>query len=382
MKPNLAKVLVVLSALVLMLSACGRGEPAGSEPESSGAPPAVSTPDQSNVSPEPTEEDIQDIQPEPWTWPQDTPEDHGMRSELLDALHGELDGTNVLAMVVAKDGAIVDEYYKDGYDETSSFQLYSCSKSVTSALIGIAIDQGYIDGVDVLVSDYFPQILETDGHPWRDVTLWNLLTHTTGVQTTDSALWEPWHQSENWVDYVLELPRTAEIGTTFDYSTGNTHLLSAILQKATGMTAYEYGKEVLFDPMGMDSVQCGLDPQGISDGGNAFFMNVYDMAKFGQLYLNGGVWEGQQLLPAGWVEESTTLQFDRSTGSADYGYQWWVRTFGAERYPAFFAQGHFGQYIFVVPQLELVAVFTSYHTGSSSMYWQFANEIVAACDVL
>ena len=130
----------------------------------------------------------------------------------------------------------------------------------------------------------------------------------------------------------------------------------------------------------MESVTCDTDPQGISDGGNGFHMSIYDMIRFGILYLNGGVWQGQQIVPAQWVEDSTSLQFERSTGSADYGYQWWVRTFGDEAYPAYFAQGHAGQYIFVVPALELVIAYTSNHTGSSSMYWQFVNDIVAACN--
>ena len=145
------------------------------------------------------------------------------------------------------------------------------------------------------------------------------------------------------------------------------------------MTVYEYGKPRLFDLVGMDSAACGMDPQGICDGGNGFSMNVYDMAKFGQLYLNGGVWAGEQIVPAEWVEASTTLQYDRITGSADYGYQWWVRTFGQARYPAYFAQGHAGQYIFVVPDLELVIAFTSDYTGATSIYWQLVEEIVEGC---
>ena len=112
--------------------------------------------------------------------------------------------------------------------------------------------------------------------------------------------------------------------TVFSYTTGGTHLLSAILQKATGKTAYDFGREYLFDPVGMDSVQCDTDAQGISDGGNGFYMDVYDMARFGQLYLNGGVWEGRQIILQEWVQDSTSLQFKRSTGTADYGYQWWV----------------------------------------------------------
>lgn len=146
------------------------------------------------------------------------------------------------------------------------------------------------------------------------------------------------------------------------------------------MTTYEYGKENLFDKLDMDSAQCTIDPQGISDGGNGFALDIYDMAKFGQLYLNNGVWEGEQVVPANWVADSTTVQFERSSGSADYGYQWWVRTFGDNAYDAYFAQGHYGQYIFVVPEINLVVAIASHYEGSSSIYWQIMNNIVNACN--
>lgn len=317
---------------------------------------------------------------EAWEWQHDLPENHGLNGTVLETLHTELDPTQVFASVVIKDGYIVDEYYKDGYDETSVFALHSCSKSITSALIGIAIDKGYIESVNVPISEYFPQIEQSGNQSLKQITIWHLLTHTSGLSISDDEIWQQWRSSDNWVDYVLNRPITSEPGTTFSYSTGGTHLLSAILQKATGKTAYDFGKEYLFDPIGINSVQCGTDPQGISDGGNGFSMNVYDMAKFGQLFLNSGVWEGQQIIPVEWVEDSTSLQFERSSGSADYGYQWWVRTFGQQRYEAYFAQGHGGQYIFVVPPLDLVVVFTSNHTGSSSMYWQFVTDIVEACE--
>jgi|GEM_PF-1917521 len=147
-------------------------------------------------------------------------------------------------------------------------------------------------------------------------------------------------------------------GEVFAYSTANTHLLCAVVQQATGQTLYEFGKENLFDPVGMESVTCDTDAQGISDGGNGIYMSIYDMARFGLLYLNGGEWQGERIVPAEWVEQSTTLQFERNNGSADYGFQWWVRTFGDNDYPAYFAQGHAGQYIFVVPELELIIAFT------------------------
>lgn len=314
-----------------------------------------------------------------WEWQHDTLENHNINASAINSVHNTIDSYPINAEVIVKDGVIVDEYYKDGYDQNSVFTLQSTSKSVTSALIGIAIDKGYIPSVNEPISTYFPQILDSSSEYKSQITIWNLLTHTTGLNASDTANWDEWLASDNWVDYVLERPATSRPGTVFSYFTGNTHLLSAILQQATGKTAYEFGKEYLFDPLDMDSVQCSTDPQGISDGGNGFAMNVYDMAKLGELYLNNGNWNGEQIISEQWVKDSTTLQFDRSSGSADYGYQWWVRTFGENAYPAYFAQGHYGQYIFVVPDLDLVVAITSHYEGSTSVYWQIMNNIVNAC---
>ena len=317
---------------------------------------------------------------ETWEWQYAPPEEHNIDRTVLNSVHNTMDSYPINAGVIVKDGVIVDEYYKEGYNNESVFTLQSTSKSITSAIFGIAIDKGYIEGVDVPISTYFPQILGTGSQYKSQITIWNLLTHTTGLNVSDTSNWNEWLSSPNWVDYVLNRPASSRPGTVFNYFTGNTHLLSAIIQQATGKTTYEFGKEYLFEPLDIDSVECTTDPQGISDGGNGFAMNVYDMAKIGQLYLNNGVWDGEQIIPAEWIQESTTLQFDRSSGSADYGYQWWVRTFGNNNYPAYFAQGHYGQYIFVVPDLELVVVFTSHYEGSSSIYWQLMNNIVNACE--
>ena len=375
----------LLLALLMALSLPACGGPAvenGAEdpPVSEGA--AAAGEDDGTGDREEPEELPPEPEPEiPWEWTADAPENQGVDPGMLDNVHATFDTFPLLASVIVRNGKIVDEYYKEGYDADSVFVLHSSSKSVTSALIGIAIDEGYIHSVDDPISDYLPQVLELGDDAWGEITIWHLLTHTSGIYSTDNELWNQWLSSENWVDYILDLPIVSTPGEVFSYSTGNTHLLCAILQEATGMTVYAYGKPRLFDPLDMDSVQCGADPQGISDGGNGFAMDVYDMAKFGQLYLNGGVWEGEQIVPADWVAASTSLQFKRSSGSADYGYQWWVRTFGQEQYPAYFAQGHGGQYIFVVPQLELVAAFTSDYTGRSSVYWQLMNDIVAGCAV-
>ena len=324
------------------------------------------------------EEKINETQ-EIWEWQKDTPESQDVDSSVLNNLHNTYENNSpVLASCIVRNEVIIDEYYKDRYDETSVFAMNSTSKSITSATFGIALDKGYIDGTDTLILEYFPEIL-TSGSEYRNrITIWNLLTQTSGINYTDDSNWLEWRTSENWVDYILNLPVTAEPGTTFRYSTGNTHLLSAIVGQATGTKLYEFGKEYLFDKVGMNSVVCETDAQGISDGGNGFSMNIYDMLKFGQLYLNKGVWEGEQIISSEWIEESTSVQFERSSGTADYGYQWWVRTF--QGYDAYFSQGHYGQFIFVIPELNLVIAFTSYNTtGNSSMYWEYVNNIVSAC---
>lgn len=311
-------------------------------------------------------------------WRHEAPEEHGLGNAALQSLHRKLADTKVVAAVIVKDGVIVDEYYKPGYDADSVFALNSCSKSVTSALLGIAVEQGYIDDVSVRIARYFPQIVQSNSEYRKQITIWHLLTHTSGIDCGDTGFWEAWRSSANWVDYALNRPITVRPGTEFNYATANTHLLAAIIQQATGQSLYEFGQANLFEPVGMTSVLCGTDAQGVDDGGNGFQMNIYDMAKFGQLYLQNGQWQGKQIIPESWVRESTGLQFDRSSGSADYGYQWWVRTFGAGAYPAYFAQGHGGQYIFVIPGLELVIVFASDNANGSSVYWQMVSDIVNA----
>lgn len=317
---------------------------------------------------------------EVWQWQKDSPENQNIDSDELFSLHSIYNTFPLLSAVIIKNDKIIDEYYKDGNDETSQFVLNSASKSVTGALIGIAIDKGFIESVDVPISQYFPQINNLNNNYWKEITVYHLLTHTSGISSTDSNLWYEWRNSNNWLDYIFNLPVESEPGRNFSYSTGNTHLLSAILEQATGMSMYDFGKAYLFEPMGMGSVTIDKDPQGISDGGNGIHMNVYDMAKFGRLFLNKGNWEGRQLISEKWVEDSTSVQYDRSSGTADYGYQWWVRSFGDADYDAFFAQGHAGQYIFVVPEIDLIVVFTSNYEGSTSIYWQLVERIVNLCD--
>ena len=314
-------------------------------------------------------------------WEYDTPKNNNVDIAVLEQFNSSIASTEIVSTLVIKDGKIINEYYKEGYSQDSVYQIRSCSKSITSTLVGIAIDKGYIENVDVPISNYFPEILDKNSERWKQITIKDLLTNTSGIQAVDND-WREWRASENWIDYILNNPVTSNPGTTFSYSTGNTHLLSAIMQKATGMKLDEFGKKYLFEPMGIKSVECGEDEQGISDGGNGYSLNAHDMAKFAMLYLNNGVWEGEQIVSLSWINEATTLKFNRSSGTADYGYQWWVRTFGEQKYRSYFAQGHGNQFIFVVPEINLIVTFTSNYNDNnkSSMYWQYVNNIVNACE--
>lgn len=385
--------LLLTAALLISITACSRNAPTvPAEPEPEPVPvqpePAEPTPPpvielEPEIVPMPAEpmesEPEPEPEPEPWTWPTDTPDAQGLRADALPNIHATYDSFPLLSAMIVKNGYVVDTYYKDGYDADSRFILNSASKSVTSALVGLAIEHGYLGSVDDRLADYLPQVNDLPDERWQRITLRHLLTHTSGITSTDDALWNEWRSSDDWVGYILALPMVSEPGTAFDYSTGNTHLLCAVLQAATGMTLYDFGKEYLFDPMDMDSVSIEEDPQGVADGGNGIWMTTADMAKIGLLYLDHGLWRGEQLVPESWVEQSTTTQFVPGGGRANYGFQWWVRTFGDAAYPAYFAQGHAGQYIMVVPQLALVIAFNSDYEGATRIYWQLANEIVNAC---
>lgn len=382
------KILAFLLAQALALTACSTSALSGVAPE-------AESPASSAADPLPEMESKPDLEPEQDNrWRFDMPDKHNMDPAVFDALHAALPGSGIHAVVTVKDGGIIDEYYEEGYDENALFPIHSACKSFTSALIGIAIDEGFIGGVEDLLSDYLPQVAQmTNGK--QNLTLEHLLTQTSGLEWYEwggsYSNWEEFRSSENWVDYILNRNIVAQPGTVFNYSTGNTHLLSAVLQSATGMTQEEYCREKLFGPMGVSEEARWLtDPQGITDGGNGLLISPRDAAKFGQLFLDKGRWKGQQLVPSDWVEESTLVQNPGPGSTGQYGYQWWVQPYSpgqygtyATPYPSalydtYFAFGYAGQFIYVVPELDLVVVFTSSCQNSYTPRPYFTDYILNA----
>ncbi|MGD9174645.1 MAG: serine hydrolase [Desulfobacterales bacterium] len=302
--------------------------------------------------------------PEYWPthgWRTATPESQGMDSALL------LDMLDVIwqndikidSVLVIRNRYIVLDAYSFPRDAADRHNIYSCSKSVTSALIGIAIDKGFIKSVHAPVLDFFPnhtaKNLDADK---KAMTLEHVLTMTTGLECRDSYRYK-WvglqqlRDSVDWVQFMIDLPMAQEPGTHFEYCNGATFLLSAILQQKTGMDALSFAEEHLFEPLGISGVSWPSNPHGITVGYGRIYMRPRDMAKFGYLYLNSGVWEDKQIISSRWIKESTRKHAD-TKGFMDYGYQWWTMGSGA-----YTALGYHGQFIFVVPHKNIVAVFTS-----------------------
>ena len=266
-------------------------------------------------------------------------------------------------MLVSQGGDIVLERYWRGAGADRASNVKSASKSVLSVLVGIAIAEGHIRGVDQPISDFFPEYFGRPGvdPAKRRITVGNLLSMQSGLESTSFNEYGAWVSSGNWVRAALDQPVVDAPGGRMLYSTGSSHLLSAILTRATGRSTWAYANEKLAEPLGFRIRPWERDPQGIYFGGNDMYLTPRQMLRFGQMYLDGGVYQGRQIVPADWVRESVRPRTSSPYNGHGYGLGWWSRESGGRQ--VFFAWGYGGQYIFVVPELELVAVFISESDG-------------------
>lgn len=288
-----------------------------------------------------------------------TPEKEGMDQVLLSEAVDYVGKTDACSFVVVRHGKIVLEKYFNGFDKETYTNVYSVTKSVMSALTGIAIDQGYIKGVDEKAADFFPEYYNVQSEPLKkQITIKHLLTMTPGFVEDLNT----WRTSKNLIESAVNLPLKFKPGEEFQYANSATHLLSGILTKATKMSAMEFAGKNLFGPLNMAVQQWSADPQGYNIGPSELYLTPRSMAKFGLLYLNNGVWEGKQVVPLQWVKESIRkwVDFDRDKtdkSNPGYGYLWWMRNEGSHF--VYFASGYGGQYICIIPDLDIVVVVTS-----------------------
>jgi CubicO group peptidase (beta-lactamase class C family) len=263
------------------------------------------------------------------------------------------------SLIVQWKGDIVGERYYGGATRATRANIKSASKSIMSALVGIAIAQGKVEGVQQPISELLRAETRGLDSAKRAITVGDLLSMQAGLQSTSFDNYGAWVTSRNWVAYALRQPMIAAPGpgSPMIYSTGSTHLLSAILTRATGMSTYSFAERHLARPLGIALRPWATDPQGIFFGGNDMFMTPRDMLKIGTLYLNRGRVGDRQLLDSAWIDSSFVTRTSSPWNGNRYGYGWWTRY--AHGHDVRFAWGYGGQFIFVVPTLELVVVATS-----------------------
>ena len=326
-------------------------------------------------------------------WPALAAESAGLDPAPLEAATNAVrSGTyaGVDSMLVVRKGALVHEAYFNDFTREKRHDLRSATKSITSVLVGIAIGQGYLAGVDQRVVPLLGGeggMRNVDDRK-RAITIEHLLTMTPGLACDDWDAGSPGNEEKmyrerDWVKFIFDLPMIASPGDRYGYCTGGVVSLGAALAAATGMRADAYAQQVLFGPLGIAAAEWELTPTSAVDTGGHIQLRPRDMAKVGLLFLRKGDWRGQPVVPAAWVERSTSFRV-RTTSGEEYGYLWWRRS--ARRAGAtvetFYALGNGGQQIIVAPSLDIVAVFTgsNYNTPAGAQYPQalFDSYVLAA----
>jgi CubicO group peptidase (beta-lactamase class C family) len=311
--------------------------------------------------------------------------DAGLIKELFERI-GDNSYKNIHSVLLVKNGELVVEEYFPGQDSKGQYQtftrdtlheMHSATKSVNSILIGIAIDQHLIRSVDEKISNFFPEYSDIFTNKGKDVIcLKDLLSMTAGLS------WDEWNYPDtdprndlammasraDFFRYVLEKPIATTPGTKFVYNSGISLMLGEIIYKASGLRADKFAGRYLFSPLGITNYSWGKAPNGVVNTLGGLALRPRDMAKIGCLFLNGGRWQGKQIVSEKWVKESTKQQIGASQLPtwflADgYGYQWWLGSFHVrgQTIGSYSARGRGGQFIIVFPTLQMVAVFTGWN---------------------
>ena len=340
-------------AIAMILIICGnvscRQQPAERVEDHEGT--ATATPAELTEEYWPTEE-----------WMTSSPEAQGMDSQelvrLLDYIHDSR--VAIRSLLVVRHGYLVLEAYAPPVGPDTPQPIYSCTKSLTSALVGIALEKGYLASIRQPLLDFFPDRPYANSDPRkRSITLENLLTMTSGVDWWELVAFDSrntlmqMERAADWVQFILDRPLSADPGARWNYNSGDAHLFSAIVQEKSGKTLADLATENLFTPLGITSVSWPADSQGVSFGYRGVYMTARDMARFGYLYAREGMWDGRRVLSAEWVKESTAKRVAAMFGQG-YAYLWWVPPFGGHA-----ANGFQGQRILVIPEQDLVVVITA-----------------------
>jgi CubicO group peptidase (beta-lactamase class C family) len=319
-------------------------------------------------SPSPQELEAVDYTPLPGDgWAVSTPAEQGLNSVLVSEMYFNASEQETLySLLVIKNGYLVaEEYFNEGSVEQKD-RLQSVTKSFTSALVGIALEQGCLSSVDQKMLDFFPEVAKEITDPRKEqITIRNLLEMRSGYPNEEDAqaLWDGL-LSGYYPPLIEGFPLVSDPGTRFHYSNLSSNWLGIIIDRSCGMNLKAYAEENLFSHLDAESGEWGQDAEGHNNGCGDLHLTARDAAKFGMLYLNDGQFEGNQIIPADWVRDSLQIYsenaYDNIGNFRDlgYGYQWWSANAG--NYHVNFAWGHGGQLIVLVEDLDMVVVTTSY----------------------
>jgi len=307
-------------------------------------------------------------------WEISTPSEQGLDPMLVaEVYYNAAELETLYSLLVVKNGYLIaEDYFNEGSVEQKD-RLQSATKSYTSALVGIALKQGYLSSVDQKMLDFFPEVADQVTDPRKEqITIRDLLQMRAGYpwEETDPTLWDGL-LSGHYPPLIEEFPLTTDPGTEFHYSNLSSNWLGIIVDRATGTNLSAYAEENLFLPLGVEAGEWGTDAEGHNNGCGDLHMTARDAAKFGLLYLNEGIYEGKQIVPADWVYDSLQrysedinltggfpANWGLSISDIGYGYQWWSASIGEHHFD--YAAGHGGQLIVLVDEFDMVIVVTSY----------------------
>ncbi len=302
---------------------------------------------------------------EPYEWDEAAPESVGIDTDLIELAVGKANDLDYLhSLLVVKNDMLIVEYYFDGYKPEEPHIIRSVSKSFLSVFIGLAIREGYIHNINEKIINYIPEYeMMMSDERMKDITILDILTMKSGMKRDREFYAEAFIQSNNWIQTIFEESLIADPGTAYNYSTTSTHILALVLQNALGEDIVKFTHTHLFSKLTIELADWEKDPQGNYFGGNNMYFVPRDMALFGHVVMNKGMFNGEQIIPMEWIAESmkdTRNEPGLTWGSLSdigYGYLWWLGKMND--YNVELGIGHGGQFIIMIKELDLLVVTTA-----------------------
>ncbi|MTI65603.1 MAG: serine hydrolase [Firmicutes bacterium] len=303
------------------------------------------------------------------------PSIEGLDDTFMIKLNKKIRKKKILSCLVLRNEKLVFKYYKNKKNENNLQRINSCTKSFISALFGILIKQGLIKDLHTPIVEFFPKLINKQSDiRKKEITIYHLLTMTPGFYWPEFGKWDNFAKmqySSDMIKFIINRPLESSPGEYMNYNSGCSHLLSAIIQKVSKVSTYDFSKKYLFRPLGINN-SFWYDRKNINLGADGLKIQSRDMLKFGYLYLKKGSLNGKEIIPKKWVEKSTDIHFKGYDNIGDYGYHWWISK-GKEYY---FSLGYGGQFIIVSPKYNLVVVFTSRMYDDSLVPLKYFNEYI------